>query len=99
MEWGFKLQLKKFDLIYFFVIVVIIAGIIIRTKLLFLNPSYWYDTCSLASNLDKNFFDFFKPLENMQVAPPLFMVMSKLICSIFKELKNVWKTRRKKGKT
>ena len=75
-------SLKKINFIYIIIAIVIILGIVIRTKLLLLNPSFWVDTYSLAENIDKLYFDFFKPLEHHQVAPPFFMMVSKFILGI-----------------
>ena len=76
-------SLKKINFIYVLTAIVIILGVVIRAKLLLLNPSYWVDTYSLAENIDKPYFDFFKPLEHHQVAPPFFMMVSKFILGFF----------------
>ena len=60
------------------IIAIILSGIILRTKLLILNPSYWFDTCALGINIDKSFSELIKPLDCTQVAPVCFMWISKL---------------------
>ena len=71
---------------FFFIIlitVIIITGVFVRTKMLFVNDSFWFDTCALGANITRNFTDFFKPLDYLQAAPPFFMIISKFLCSVF----------------
>lgn len=65
--------------------IIIAIGILLRLKGWILNPSMWHDECNLAvSIIDFNLFDYFtKRLELGQVAPPLFMVLTKLLTNIF----------------
>ena len=79
----FNLYFEKIDILNLVILFIIIAGIILRFIFLFQNESFWYDTCALGANLQKDYLKFFKPLEFIQVAPPLFMILSKFICSIF----------------
>ncbi|MBQ9244639.1 hypothetical protein IJ182_00055 [bacterium] len=74
--------IQKTEIINIVIIFIIISGIIIRTKVLLINESFWYDTCALASNLQKTYIEFFKPLDFFQVAPPLFMTISKFLCNL-----------------
>lgn len=70
---------KKVNYIHILTLIIIILGIIIRTKLLILNPSYWLDTYALALNINNSYLEFFKPLSNFQVAPPFFLLVSKFL--------------------
>ncbi len=79
----FNVYIEKIDIFNLVIFIIIIAGIILRSIFLFQNESFWYDTCALGANIKKDYLDFFKPLEFIQVAPPLFMILSKFICSIF----------------
>lgn len=75
--------LKKYG--YFFLLALIFAlGLILRLKGLFDNPSFWHDECSLGYNIiHKTYSGFFKPLTFYQIAPPFFMIMSKLCTQFF----------------
>ena len=77
------MRIKNYDIYFFSTIIVIILGIIIRTKLLILNPSHWYDSYALALNLENSYSNLFKPLYYSQVAPPFFLVINKFIYNIF----------------
>lgn len=63
-------------------IFIILSGIILRTKLLILNPSYWYDTCALGLNINKSFSELASPLDCIQIAPVFFMWISKIFYSV-----------------
>lgn len=69
---------------YFFVGLILLCGFLIRLKLLLDNPSFWFDESCLGFNLlELNFKEFFGILHLQQIAPPLFMVVSKIFVSIF----------------
>jgi hypothetical protein len=59
---------------------IFVIAIVLRVKTYFLARPLWHDECSLAwSVLTRNFLGFFKPLENEQKAPVLFMMLSKMV--------------------
>ncbi|MBQ4113988.1 hypothetical protein IJD34_01150 [bacterium] len=59
-------------------------GIILRIHVYLLNRSLWHDECSLAINiLNGNIFSYFGVLEHLQSAPPIFMIASKALYSMF----------------
>lgn len=63
---------------------VILLGVLLRLKGLLINPSMWHDECALAWNIKfKGYLDFFGILRFMQMSPPFFMVMAKIITKIF----------------
>lgn len=63
---------------------VILLGVLLRLKGLLINPSMWHDECALGWNIKfKNYSDFFGLLRFMQMAPPFFMVATKLITNVF----------------
>jgi len=68
--------------ISFLPIIFIILGILLRINLYFLNNSFWLDTCSLALNLERDYFELFKPLDNVQMCPPLFLIISKFLLNL-----------------
>lgn len=71
--------------IYFLIIgLILLFGFLIRLKLFLDNPSFWFDESALGYNaLALNFKEFFGVLHLQQVAPPLFLVISKLMTKIF----------------
>ena len=73
---------KKYSY-YFFVGLILLCGFLIRLKLLLDNPSFWFDESCLGFNLlALDFKGFFGVLHLQQIAPPLFMVVSKIFVSI-----------------
>lgn len=63
---------------------IFLLGVLLRLKGLLANPSLWHDECALAWNVKyRNYGDFFGILRFMQMAPPFFMVLTKLTTNIF----------------
>jgi len=79
--------MRKFFKKYGYVILlglIVLLGVLLRLKGLLDNPDLWHDECALAWNIKfKNYGDFFGILRFMQMAPPFFMIMTKLITNIF----------------
>ncbi len=70
---------------------VIFLGIVLRLKGLISNPSMWHDECALAWNiLEKSYGELFGKLRFLQVAPPMFLVCSKILVDIFHVKANVY---------
>lgn len=75
-------NLKKYWY-YSLIFLIIILGAFLRVKMLLANPSFWHDECSLGWNIiHKNYGGFFGVLRFLQMAPPFFMVLSKLSVQI-----------------
>ena len=69
------------------IFIIIVCGIIIRLKLILFNQSMWSDECSLYLNISQaDYLGFFKPLNWLQVAPPIFMVIEKIIYDLFNNI-------------
>lgn len=78
-----KTFVKK-NLYYIILFSVLLFGIFLRLKGLLMNPSLWHDECALAWNIKfKSYSDFFGILPFGQMAPPFFMIATKLITKIF----------------
>lgn len=76
-------SLKKYGY-YSILSIIFILGFLLRLKWLLVNPSFWDDECSIAWNVvHKNYLDFFGVLDYLQVAPPFFMITSKLFTHFF----------------
>ncbi len=75
----------KDNKIYFWALaVVFVLAIFLRLDLYIFNRSFWFDEAALAINvLDKSFFDLFKELSYYQSAPPMFLLETKMLVSIF----------------
>ena len=73
---------------FIIILIIILIGIYIRTKLLLTNYSFNLDECSLGANIYHSYKDFFHPLKYTQFAPPLFMVTSKFILNLFSGINN-----------
>ncbi len=59
---------------------IILTGIILRLFVYCSGISFWGDEAALALNvIEKSYSDLFKGLDYLQVAPPMFLVMSKII--------------------
>lgn len=82
---------KSFFYYNFVLIVICLLGVFLRIKLWFLNQDMHCDEANLALNmLEAGYLDLFKPLERLQVAPPGFLILSKLIYNIFKLHPTPW---------
>lgn len=63
---------------------VVLFGVLLRMKGLLANPSFWHDECALAWNIKfKTYTELFGILRFLQVSPPFFLVLTKLITKIF----------------
>lgn len=63
---------------------IFLLGVLLRLKGLLSNPSLWHDECALAWNIKyRSYGDFFGILRFMQMAPPFFMILTKLTTKIF----------------
>ena len=65
--------------------IVLLFGVAVRLYLFFgVEKSLWLDEAALALNvLDKNFLELFKPLQYAQSAPPSFLILTKVLVSLF----------------
>jgi len=60
-----------------------LLGCVLRLKIFLDNPSFWFDESALGYNvLNLNYKYFFGILHLQQVAPPLFLVLSKFIINL-----------------
>ncbi len=83
-------MLNKNNLYKIFIILIILAGIIVRIKAYLLQNSLWLDESALAlSILKRNLFGFFTPLEHFQKAPPIFMMLTELATYMFGNTKEL----------
>ena len=74
---------QKFSLSFVFFILIFCTGLFFRLKLYFLNPGLHCDEANLALNIiSKSYTELFKPLDRLQVAPPFFLIISKLFYSL-----------------
>ncbi|MBR6099284.1 glycosyltransferase family 39 protein [bacterium] len=63
---------------------IIFTGIILRLSFVLFNAGLWHDECALAINiLDRDFSGLLQPLRFLQIVPPLFLLLSKFLISIF----------------
>lgn len=79
--------MQKFFKKYWHVILlglIVLLGFLLRLKGLLGNSDLWHDECALAWNVKyRNFGDYFGILRFMQMAPPFFMIMVKIITNVF----------------
>jgi len=79
-----KEKIKNINFYYCTLAVILLVGIILRLKAYFTGYTLWLDECSLAlSIIKRGVLGFFSPLEHIQSAPPLFMMLTKFITNIF----------------
>lgn len=63
---------------------ILLLGIYLRSKGFFADLSLWNDECALAWNIKfKNYSDFLGVLQVEQMAPPFFLIATKLFTKIF----------------
>lgn len=59
---------------------IIMLGILLRLKGLLINPSFWHDECAVAWNIKfKSYSELFGVLRFLQMAPPFFLIATKLM--------------------
>ena len=74
---------KEKNIYNYGIITIVILGILIRCFAYFRNISFWGDEAALALNImNKSYLELFKGLDYLQVAPPMFLVMSKFLYQI-----------------
>lgn len=84
---------NKKILFYITIFLIAFLGVFLRTKAYFASYSFWMDESSLAINIIKRgIFDLFLPLEHCQSAPPMFLVLTKILTMIFKTHENIFRT-------
>ena len=79
------MQLLKKEKAFYCVLIALLVftGIFLRTLFYFYDRPFWLDEASIAINvLDKNYLDFFMPLERLQVAPPFSLILAKAFLGI-----------------
>lgn len=76
-------SLKENLYIYLLPAFIILIGIIIRTKILFLNNEPYQDFVSVAASIHLPYSQLFHSLDFAQVAPPFFLVLSKFLVQVF----------------
>lgn len=63
---------------------IVFIGLFFRLNTFLQNPSFWFDETALAYNIvSLKYFDLFGVLNLQQVAPPLFLILTKWIVSVF----------------
>jgi len=63
---------------------ILIGGLALRVDIYLCKRSLWLDEAMLAVNLQTHTFaELFGRLDDMQVAPPLFLLISKFVCSVW----------------
>lgn len=77
--------MRKSDIIYYAAAsVIIILGLFLRIRLYLHGYPFWWDETALADSiLNRSLFQMFSPLNNMQTAPPLYLVLAKSAAEIF----------------
>ncbi len=78
--------------IYFIILgIIIFIGFLFRLKGFATNPSLWHDECALGWNiLNKNYAELFNKLRFLQIAPPMFLVCTKFLISLFHVKTNIF---------
>jgi len=81
-----KVQVKPFEWFSWLYIICFIPVFFIALWQYYLNRSLWLDEAMLANNiLNRNLLELLQPLDNFQSAPPLFLILLKLISYLSKE--------------
>lgn len=79
---SFKLFNKEFPFFKILITSIFIAGILLRVIFYSFDRAFWNDECALALNIVKT-WNYFSTLEYNQVAPPIFLYLSKIFYYIF----------------
>lgn len=83
----FKRSAEFFKKYWYFILIcfILFLAIAFRAEIYFLNRQFWPDEAALAANIvcSKGFLWAFLPLEYFQMAPPLFLISTKIMACIF----------------
>ncbi len=72
-------------------ILIILIGFILRLKGLIENPPFWHDEAALGWNvLNKNYSDLFGKLRFLQIAPPMFLILTKFLVFITNSYSHIY---------
>ncbi len=75
---------KKYCIYILIFIIIFLLGVFLRCNTYLYQRSLWLDECYLFENIyNRGFFDFFSTLLYSQSAPPLFLMLEKLIVNTF----------------
>ena len=80
-----KSHLKSINITTLVLWLLIIIGIVLRAKVYFYNQSFGVGECMLGVNINEigsNYLKYFEPLKLNQCAPPLFLIVCRLILDI-----------------
>ena len=73
-------------------IAIFAVSIVFQTFLFVKNPSFWHDEAALALNItSRSFAGLLDGLDNLQVAPPGFLFLSKLMLVLFNPKTDYWR--------
>ena len=73
-------------------IAIFAVSIVFQTFLFVKNPSFWHDEAALALNItSRGFAGLLDGLDNLQVAPPGFLFLSKLMLVLFNPKTDYWR--------
>ena len=73
-------------------IIIFSLGILIRLYAFFRNISFWRDEACLALNIfERSYSELFKGLDYLQVAPPMFLICSKFLYSLFNPISDYFR--------
>jgi hypothetical protein len=92
-----SLKLKSFlpGSLFFYkvsILAILLMNIVFKYKQYTSRSIFWSDEIKLAFNvLEGSYLQFFEPLNYYQVAPPLFMVATKLLVNLFGENESVFR--------
>lgn len=74
----------KKTIFYILLFLIFCLGFVLRLKCYILNPSLWQDESLLALNIKhKSYLQMFGVLDSVQVAPPFFMIFTKMFVQLF----------------
>ncbi|MBR1942556.1 glycosyltransferase family 39 protein [bacterium] len=84
-------KLKNY-IYYAIIIAILLTGFLLRLKGYITNPSFWHDESALGWNiLNKSYTELFEKLRFLQIAPPMFLILSKLLVTVTDSYNHVFR--------
>lgn len=80
-----RIYLSKFCLFFYYVCLILIIGfgLFVRLRIYLSGHPIWLDEIYLHLNVMQSFSHLFKPLDDIQIAPPLYLCAIKLLTELF----------------
>lgn len=87
-----KRTLSKINLPFLCLVIIVLLNAFLKTHQYLVRGFLWFDEVKLAINIqNRTYLQLFQSLDHGQIAPPLFLVSTKFLVSIFGDNERVFR--------